>query len=324
MKKVFAMLFTVVMVILTLVGCGVNRENLYDQANKEITLGEIFFMEDAESVEIPEENMILDEKEYINSITNSSSVAIYNPDKDYIQELKDKVIEYFQYEYGIDVSEKVNSVETKLISASDNILMGFHKPGSNVVYVNKMIYEDLPEYFPFTWCHEVIHLIGIEYNTDKYWALYETVTEAVNIQMVSWMGYPCNDSAYLYATMIGQQLILANPELVTKSIMDEEFLLEEHINEVLKDAIYPLAKVPDETSIAYQLNAYLICLIEENQIYMQGPEIFNFFIQEITTAYCRSFNLDEEQIEICKSLWLIADFDKVTIKYSGGGIQLKR
>ncbi len=324
MKKVFAMLLATVMVMVSLVGCGVNRENLYDQANKDIELGEIFFLEDAESDEVPEENMIWDEKDYINSLATSSSFEICNPDKDYIRNLKEKVIEYFQYEYGIDVTEKVNSVETKLISASDNVLMGYHNPGSNVVYVNKMIYEDLPEYFPFTWCHEVVHMIGIEYHTDKYWGLYEAVTEAVNLRMVSWMGYPCNTSAYMYAAMIGQQLILANPELVTRSIMEEEFLLEDNINEVLKDATYPKAKLPEETSIAYQLNAYLICMIENNHLYMQGPEVFDFFIQEITTAYCRNFELTEEQIEVCKALWLIEDFDKVTIKMSGGGVQLKR
>ena len=324
MKKIFAMILVVVMLMTTLVGCGVKRDNLYDPTNKEITLAEFFFMEESDSVDIPEENMIWDEKEYINSLIDSSNVEICNPDKEYIRGLKEKVIEYFQIEYGIDVTEKINSVETKLIGVSDNVLMGYHKPGSNVVYVNKNLYENLPEYFPFTWCHEVVHMLGIEYDTDMYWGLYETITEAVNLRLVSWMGYPCNNSAYLYAAMIGQQMILANPELVTRSIMDEDFLLEDHINEVLKDAIYPKAKVPAETSIAYQLNAYLICMIQSNELYMQAPEVFHFLIQEIATAYCRSFNLNEEQIEISKAMWLIEDFDETTIKSSGSGIKIKR
>lgn len=321
MKKIFVVFLAFVMTVTTLVGCGVNKKDLYDPANNEISLGNLFFVEDAET--IPEENNITSEKEYFDSLCGTFT-EIQDLDNDYINNLKSRMIEFFHVNYGIDVAQKVKSVETKLITMDNNLIMGYHEPGTNVVYVNKEIYDKNRDYFPFTWCHEVIHMLGLNYDDNVYWALYETITEAVNFQLIGWMEAPFNMSAYVGTVMVGEQMIIANPELVTRSFMDEEFKIEDHINEVLKDAEYPVAKLPEDTQIAYQLNAYLMCVIEENDLYFQGAEIFNFMIQQITTAYCRKFNLDEEKIEISKTLWLIEDFDKVTIKSSGRGLELKR
>ena len=92
----------------------------------------------------------------------------------------------------------------------------------------------------------------------------------------------------------------------------------------LKDAKYTLEKIPEGTTIAFQLGAYLTCLIENNDIYWQAGEIFDFSIQEITTAYCRRFDLTDEQIEYAKSNWMLEDFDHTTIVSRNGYIELKR
>ena len=320
MKKFFVVLLAFTLTVTSLVGCGVNRDNLYDPANNEIALADLFFQEESE---YSDGDFIVEEegKAYVDAICDAAE-EVGPLENEYIRELKDDMIAFFDYEFGIDVSEKINKVETKLIDVEDSNVWGYHIPETNVVCVNQDLYL-MREYFPFTWCHEVIHYLGISKDSNEYWPLYETLTEAVNIQLMWWLEAPYNLSAYYDASAIGNQMIIANPEIVTKLITDEEFALEDHINEVLKDAVYTVAKLPENTTIAYQLDSYLMCMIEMNQLYCENPLIMNFMLQEITTAYCRKFNLSEVQIETSKQLWLLQDFDTVTIKGRGDYYVLK-
>lgn len=319
MKKFFVVLLAFSMTITTLVGCGVNRDNLYDPANNEIALADFFFKEESEYSDA--DFVIAEEKAYIDAICDAAEeVGVL--ENEYIRELKDEMIDFFNYEFGIDVSEKINNVETKLIEVSDSNVWGYHIPGTNVVCVNQDLYQ-MRDYFPFTWCHEVIHYLGISNNNNEYWALYETLTEAVTIQLMWWLEAPYTLSAYYNASLIGSQMLIANPEIVTKLIIDEKFSMEDHINEVLKDAVYPVANLPEDTNIAFQLDSYLMCMIEMNQLYCDNPLIMNFMLQEIATAYCRKFDLTEEQIKMSRPFWLLQEFDLVTIKKSGDYYVLK-
>ena len=103
---------------------------------------------------------------------------------------------------------------------------------------------------------------------------------------------------------------------------DDSFLLEDNINSVLKDATYPMEKLPEDISIAYHLNCYLICLIECNELYLQVPEIFHFTIQDITTAYCRRFNPDKKLISQFQEYWLIKNFNELNLQKTDYGYTL--
>lgn len=325
MKKVIAMTCVIAMMISILTGCGINRKNLYDPENKDITLGRVFFME-AEDAPDATYTDAGEQKAQVDAMYDSVK-DIELLERENLLDIETQMIEFFKTKYDVDVTEKIENIETYLFSVKDDdyFLMGYHIPGENKVYVNREIYENMADYFAFSWCHEVIHLLGINYTYNSYWALYEAVTEAVNIELMDWMGEKCNySSSYFTAAKIGKQLISANPDLVSESLTDENFHLEDSINEVLKDANYTEAVLPDGTTIAYQFNAYLLCFIENNQMYMQFGEILEFFIQEITTAYCRSFDLTEEQIEYAKENWLITDFDQTTIKCGADYIELRR
>lgn len=323
MKKIIAIICAITMMCTTLTGCGVNRKDLYDVNNKDITLANVFFLAEEESA--TDTDVGAQKAEVDAMYEKLENVKFIEREK--LQDLETKMTEYFCVNYGVDVSEKFANIETYIFDVKDptHFLMGFHIPGENKVYVNREIYQETPEYMAFTWCHEVIHLLGIDYKDPTYWGLYEAVTEAVNINLMDWMDKPCNSqSAYFEAAEIGMQLVSANPELVSKSLADDEFFIEDSIDEVLKDANYTEAVLPENTSIAFQLNAYLICVIEMNQMYYEFGMFLYFFIQEITTAYCRSFNLSEEQIEYAKTHWIFGDFDKTTIKCGKDYIEFKR
>lgn len=322
MKKVITMICVIAMMLSVLTGCGVNRQNLYDPENNDIMLGRVFFEEMTEADYVDAGS----QKEQVDMLYDSMK-NIKSLDRENLLEIETQMIEFFKTQYDVDITNKLGNIETYLfdVKSDDYYLMGCHLPGENKVYVNRDIYQDTPEFFAFTWCHEVIHLLGINYKNNAYWGLYEAVTEALNIELINWMGKACNpQSAYWRVANVGEQLISANPELVSKSLTDDDFYLEDSINEILKNANYTEAELPEDTTIAFQLNAYLICLIEQNMIYMQFGEILEFFVQEITTAYCRKFNLTEEQIEDAKANWLISDFDQTTIKCGEDYIELKR
>ena len=326
MKKIIAIICAVTMMLTVLTGCGVNRKDLYDVENKDIVLAEIFFTDQENAtIDVIDTNAGLQKAEIDAMYDSMKNVSLL--DKENLYELEEKMIKFFKEEYDVDVSEKFLNIETYLFDGKDSehFLMGFHIPGENKVYVNRKIYEDMSEFFAFTWCHEVIHLLGINYKLVNYWGLYETVTEAVTNKLIDWMGYKRNTmSAYAEVSNIGAQLISANPELVSKSLTDESFYLEDEINEILKDASYPVAKLPDDTTIAFQLNAYLVCLIEKNTAYMQIGEYLYYAIQEITTAYCRNFNLTEEMIDYARQHWIFVDFDHTTIRSRNGRFQMMR
>lgn len=311
MKKFFVLVIALAMIVTSLTGCGVTRKNLYDSSNKEILQGFVFY---------PDETQSLSERDYIDDLSKSATNFEVVED-DLIRELKAGVIKYFNEEYEIDVTEKVNNIETQLFTVEDNLLFGYHVPGENVVYVNRELYEHDDKLIPFTWCHEVIHLLGLNYTDKDYWAIYEVLTEAMNIRMAKWLDYPVNEwSSYMDVVDIGEQMIIANPEIIKRSIIDDEFLPEEHIEDVLKDAVYPIVNPLEHFSIAEHFNYLLESIIVENLPYQEVPNMVKFMTQEITTAYCRTFNLDDEQINASKKLWLVKEFDKVTITEAGGNV----
>lgn len=324
MKKFIAMICVIAMMLSILTGCGINRKDLYNPENNDIMLGRVFF----EEVEVTEADYVDagSQKEQVDMLYDSMK-NVKSLDRENFSEIETQMIEFFKTQYDVDITNKLGNIETYLfdVKSNDYYLMGCHIPGDNKVYVNRDLYKETPEFFAFTWCHEVIHLLGIDYKNNAYWGLYEAVTEALNIELINWMGKECNpQSSYWSVADVGKQLISANPELVSKSLTDDDFYLEDSINEILKNANYTEAEPPENTTIAFQFNAYLICMIEQNMIYLQFGEILEFFVQEITIAYCRKFNLTEEQIEDAKANWLIPDFDQTTISCRGNYIELKR
>ena len=325
MKKTFKMLTTAIlvitMIITTFTGCSNSARELYSAQNTDIRLCSIFFsLPDSNADTTIIENS---EKAIMDAAGLSSENITLLEDTEEIKQLKKSMIDFFNSEFNVDITEKISPISTYLFTTNNNRLFGYHIPGDNRVFVNNYILENTPELFAFTWCHEVIHILGIDYDTNYYWGLYEAVTEAVNYMLFDWMGNSnLNTSAYEIAAMAGKQLIMANPELVSNSISYDSFLLEDNINSVLKDATYPMEKLPEDISIAYHLNCYLICLIECNELYLQVPEIFHFTIQDITTAYCRRFNPDKKLISQFQEYWLIKNFNELNLQKTDYGYTL--
>ena len=321
MKKLISIILSVITLMSFMTGCASSenrKDNLYNPEYKDIALANIFFVTDDSS----ENASIGTVKESMDEIGFNSKNHTIIPEED-IKFLKDQMTSFFEEVYDVDIADKLSSINTYTFESNDG-LYGYHIPGSTDVYVNGSIYRTHKSMFASTWCHEVIHLIGINYIQNEFYGIYECITEAVNTELMDWMNNPHDTTSAYYSTInIGKQLIMANPEIVRQSILDPDYRIENEIDSVLKDARYIAAKPPKDSSIAFQLSCYIISKMEEAPMYFLNQPFLDFMMQEITTAYCRSFNLTEEQIENSKNLWIVNNFDEVTINGAGYGYVIK-
>lgn len=321
-KKLFNLfVISLCAVCVLLTGCSDKHSNIYDATNTDIRLTDLQF--DYYEYEDPA-SLLLDPVEKFKrdawiGYGIDIDECLLNPYNSRELEIcSERLTEFFIEVYGVDISKKIKNVET-YSSYFTNDINGFSIPGTNIIILNQYLIDSDESDIKYTWCHEVIHALGLNYPHQTYEGLYETITEAVTFQFFEWNGNKEFDNT-LYrntAKTIGYQLINADPSLVSCSIADESFLVEEHINEVLRDATYPFEVPSSESDIAYQLSSFLYGIYQETIDYQYYPNFYLFTAQEITTAYCREFNLDKETITDHKEHWLIKDFDKLDIVYDG-------
>ncbi len=214
-----------------------------------------------------------------------------------IKDLEKQTIEFFKTTYNVDVTEKLEKLETYLFRNSDynDTRLGCYIPGEDKVFINRNLYRHETEYFAYAWCHEVIHYLGITFTDTSYTYLYETVAESVNLQLLEWMNKPYYpDTLYLNAVdVIGNQLISTNPELISTLLQDDNFYLEDHLNEILENANFDEFQLTENATISEQINTYLVSLIEQQQNFEEPDESITEALQEIIITYCEHFNFVE-------------------------------
>lgn len=303
MKKIFALVIVIAMVFTTLTGCGSSEKDFYSPENTDIRLR---YFSDDYGVTPSNERIVGGD---YNFFPNPEDYYVYYGEE--IEIIKSQLIEFFDETYHVSIEDKLDLIETRIFSYYID-MNGYSVPGENIIYLNEYIIGGTLDTIAYTWAHEAIHSIGLDYFNNNYIGLYEAITEAVNHQFNNWAGYSLGSSLYWPIVPVGNMLITTNPDLVSNSISDQNFLIEEEIDKVLSNATYTEVEMPDGHSIAYQLSDVLWDFsvnyydLTNDLFYVQAQQI-----KEISVAYCRTFNLTKQQVEEFKDLWISGTYNRV-------------
>lgn len=303
MKRIFTFVIVITLVFATLTGCSSSNNDLYSAKNTDIRL--MYLLDDYGAMP----SNVRDPYAITNIYPNPEDYSVYSGEE--IEIVKNQLTEFFEEKYNVSVEDKLDLIETRIFCDSSNT-NGYSVPGESIIYLNQNILDGSLKAFANTWAHEAIHDLGLKYFNNSYNGLYETITEAVNQQFLDWAGYENVESMYSTVVPVGTMLITINPDLVVKSITDENFLIEEEIDKVLSNTTYTQEIVPDGHSVSFQLSQYLFNFyynyyeLDNNSFYVavQG-------IKEITVAYCRTFELSEEQINAFKDIWTSGTYNRI-------------
>ena len=136
----------------------------------------------------------------------------------WVQEARDILIKYFQEEYEIDISEKVNEVEVYTSSNVPVFLYGFYD-GTGKVFMNKDDINKEYEFIMYLVLHEMVHAVGVDFYNDKSGmksnALYEGLAEALTKRIIETSGYVYDGtSAYSELRVYGEKILEADSRLI--------------------------------------------------------------------------------------------------------------
>lgn len=308
MKKIITIVIVIALVFATLTGCTSYDKEFYSPENTNIELALLFDI----SAEMPANEV--DPNQNTNPYPNPWEYYLY--DGEMVEIVGKKLSAFFEEIYNISIEDKLSRIETRVFYDTGEVdgyerMNGYSVPGENTVYLNEYVLGGSIDLFAYTWAHEVIHSMGLDFFNASYSGLYETITEAVNYQFCDWARYKIGSSAYQSGAPIGTMIIELNPDIVTNSIIDDNFLIEEVINRALADATYTMAAPLEGESIAYHLSQALSLLYDPIAAAQMKPiekVMILRAIREITVAYCRTFGLTNKQIRKLEKHWNSEEF----------------
>ena len=322
MKKIVSIITVIALVFATLTGCMSYDEEFYSPENRTIELSFLF----DDSAALPSNAVIPDQNHSQVSTAGSDQPTpaeeYYIYDGDELEIIKVQVAAFFKETYDVSVEDKLDLIETRIFEDFGTFSIfertnGYSIPGENIIYLNSYVTEGSLDRLAYTWVHEAIHAIGLDYFNPEYRGLYEAITEAVNHQFFDWAGYKVGSSSYRSIIPVGDMIITANPDIVANSIINENFLIEDEIDKVLSNATYTQQVIAEGHSVAYQLNCCLFCFYDPTVIdpemlfYIGEAELFDHItrtIREVSVAYCRTFGLTKRQIRQFNKIWESEDY----------------
>lgn len=305
MKKILKIFFAILLISAVLSGCG-QKESVYEKEVNEINLPRVFFRFEEDGEKMNHVTGWLDDAKNVQFVSLDKS--------DEIDDVKKKLNDFLHETYGIDISEKINQIETQFF-ISDSAVLGYQDVESNVVCINQNVFED--DRFKSVWIHEALHMLGFKDDCSNMStrALYDVLDESVTIQAMLWMNEKVQTTSYTYTAKAGTQIILVDPELVVNILTQKDYDILAHINNVLKDVEYPVTAIPEETTIAEQYGAYLMNIIDGTDVYInEYGLLIDYVAQEITTAYCREFELSDQMKVELERYWLFEEYDQIVLK----------
>ena len=155
----------------------------------------------------------------------------------WVQEARDILIKYFQEEYGIDISKKVNEVEVYTSPNVPVFLYGFYD-GTGKVFMNKNDINKEYEFIMYLLLHEMVHSVGVDFYNDKSGmksnALYEGLAEALTKRMIETSGDVYDGtSAYAELRVYGEKILEADSDLIPELAEGKETDIVTRIDEKL-------------------------------------------------------------------------------------------
>lgn len=307
MKRTFVMIIVMILFVIT-TGCA-GEDWLFSAENNEIRIP-IPFVFEMDGDVVDEET-----KEYFENIDKvaTSEIDIEKVELELFEETKKDIIDFMEEVYDLDVSDKINQIETYLYTKADNPNdtreRGYYEPGTTHIKLNRALLENWEEDdVRFIFAHESFHYLGLIHNRSVDWFLYEAATAAITDTFINWAEYDVYQSDdYWEIKDFILQMERANPNLIANVFREPQYRIEDSINEVLKNAEYPyFTPGMDEATLFGGLMQFCITYAD--------PYIF-FTAQEMTLAYCREFDLDKSDIKYIREKLCDSSFDTYDFVY---------
>ena len=247
----------------------------------------------------------------------------YNPGKDDVEKftsLNERIGQFFEEVYNIDVSEKLQNMEVNYFVApmEEEFTAGYTPRGSKGIGLNVILFENANYsiFLTSTYVHEVMHYLGVTSVVDS--AIDEGMADILASKFAAFASityFPTE--AYEYYRMVANQLCAVNEmEIVSGYIEDPNFDISEHISERLKDVPQVFYQVDNIGEVFSDLVGNLGKSFDDTGYYLA------IISQDILSAYCRTFTPTDEQIGIIRQNYFVEDVENMTIIETDEGYEI--
>ena len=235
-----------------------------------------------------------------------------------VKKLQEAMLSYFETYYGIDISEEIGKQKLRGFESaeSDTITMGYVDSNNpDYLNLNSLLFGAYSMYFSNVYVHETLHQIGfinangVMITEGIVDALTDLILTEANIR-----SYPTD--SYAASRTLGYQILASDNEIASFYLNNSDSNIEARIAEVLRDVEYPF----EEADPGERLEDLLEALTYETTGTVDEYYIA-FEAQEIVQAYCQAFDPNAETIDYIRSLYLVEDYESITITAITDGYQ---
>jgi len=221
---------------------------------------------------------------------------------------------YFKETYQIDISKKLEKQTLRRFRTKEQseTVMGFVDiQNPNCLNLNEVLFTTYSNLFDNTYVHETLHQIGFKSETPGM--IDEGITDALAdniLKNASIRSIPT--PTYGFSREIGYQILRADTKIVSL-YYNSDFQVENRITERLSNVKRTL--LPDDNP-----GETLEFTLEGLTYGMQGMDewYIAFQAQEITRAYCQTFEPTYETIDDIRTHYIVAGYEKVAITEENG------
>ena len=214
---------------------------------------------------------------------------------------------FFLNNYNIDVAEKMSQMDIAPFEAETNIT-GYTIPGESKIHLNSSLLGngEEKEFLEETFLHESMHYLrGAEGSS-----LEEGLAEYMAQKCAEYIGIEYTPSEeYAAHCRIVETLFTANPDLEKELFSSPDFTLEEEVTS--KTCDFPqIYQSVEDCGQFLNVSADFLNLSHQE---MDEEMLLNFTVQEILTAYAKSFEPSEEQISKIRNLYFVDNFEELAL-----------
>ncbi len=289
------MLLTIALMFLT--GCSANK-NIWESDNQV----RIFL------------NLKLDSLngETENNFFNQKDLKLDDAFASQIKKLKKAMIDYFSEEYAVDITDKLDQQQLRSFESNYGTYGYVNPDEPQYLYLNVDLFDADADLFNNTYVHESLHQIG--FRAHNCYSIDEGITDALTDLVLIKAGIGSFPTPiYADARTLGYQILEADKDIVNFYLDSDNPDITERISETLKDVNMPFLKRND--------TGEMLEVLLDNLTYETISNIDPYYMalqaQEIVRAYCQTFQPTTEEISSIRKMYLVEDYENVTIKQDG-------
>lgn len=268
-------------------------------------------------------NIILD-NEKTQTVLNQEKEIIGEASEDVrkkVEELKSNIIEFFNSEYNIDVTDSINNIENIYIFEQDlykEQFLGGYIDSKDIIYLNEEIL-DKGNMMESIIVHEIMHYLRFKSKSTYGIYFIEGLTEAITHKCLDFVEKEFYFSNfYGLAHNLSMQILAVDKDIVKKVLTEDDFDIMQRINLHLKDVKQSIIKIDDiATNLECCITSIFYVNIYGSKYQESDLEAFILQAQDIVSSYCKTFNPTKKQIKEIRKYYIIQDYEKLKIVVEG-------